>query len=413
MSHKSSTGILSATVAEINLRARSQYQLKRIDPNSRIIEPHQMRRELRLSGLPDKGKDWRNMLLTEDELFRLSKVFHSMDSNNDGYIDAPELQSAFAAEKITCSVPQAVEILWENTDSPQIQLDGSDVRLTLKQLLISYRRGRQDTQEPRKLFAFILFKLLNSEHPTGTVTIDDFYKFFAPKMSSNELDFYAKRLFSASEKAKLVRLTASDFIRIMHSRLWTAQTFNLCEPTRLRKQVLPPPVRPDAKLNYLRSMEADAIMFKTERMQQKQRNPENQAAVIRKPDADPHTISMLAELMSHFKKHLEEQVDTFFQATDEEPIADISLLRSVSAKFDLRTDVLERIVKQFSSYDLEGSGRLEKEDFVKALIHLVDDPYLTEKDILRSWDFACYTDNDTITLDNFIMWYLKFVPNLA
>ena len=413
MSHIRSTGILSATVAEINLRAKSQLHLKRIDPDSIIVEPHQMRRELRLSGLPYKGKNWRTMLLTEDELVRLTKVFNSMDIDGDRFIRAPELQAAFADEGIILTIPEAVQILWENTDSPQIQSDGSDVKLTLKEFLIAYRRSRQDTREPRKLFAFILFKLLNYEHPTGTVTIDDFYKFFAPKMASNELDFYAKRLFPVTVTDELARLTANDFIRIMHSRLWTLQKFNLSEPTRLRKQVIPPPLKPDAKSTYLRAMEADSLMFKTERMQHRQRNPETQTVVIRKPEADRHTVTMLSELMLHFKQHLEEQADTFFQPTNDAPPVDITLLRNVSAKFDLRTDVLEKIVKHFGCYDLERSGKLEKEDFVKALIHLVDDPFLTEKEILRAWDFACYTDTETITLDNFIMWYLKFTPNAA
>jgi Ca2+-binding EF-hand superfamily protein len=397
---------LSATVADISKRVKSKYLQKR-DMTVIKTDPHQMRRELRLSGLPEKGLNWRSVLLTDDEHVRLANVFESIDLSGDGRIDPDELRLAFSKEKISLTRNDAVQIIWEAIDGPQLERDGNDVTMTLKELTIAYRRGRQDPQEPRRLFSFILFKILDSAN-RGSVSIDELHSFFSPKLSPSNLDFYTKRLFPKAGNTTLPTLTAPDFIRLMHSRLWTLQTFRLEEPRKLRPQIVPPERMLDAKLKYLKAMDEDYLMFKTERELDKLRNPDRKFSGFRVKGLDSQSGVFLKDVVGGFVKQIEKQKTQEILGAEYGTAKHGRMLKSLSETFDLRVDTLEMLLTQFRAYDTDGSGALEKQEFKKAVAAVLDDPSVTEKDLERAWTGSNL--NEEAQLDTFIMWYIRFRP---
>ena len=86
-------------------------------------------------------------------------------------------------------------------------------------------------------------------------------------------------------------------------------------------------------------------------------------------------------------------------------------LRSLSAKFNLSLELLEKLIAQFNAYDFNGSGFLDKDELKQALLSFIDDPVLTGKDLDRAWAMARFTDDETVSLESFVIWYMQFRRN--
>lgn len=157
--------------------------------------------------------------LTPQEILPLRVVFSSLDQNQDGYLDAHDLQRSLHHDGVSISQQVAKEYVWE------IDEDG-DERLSFPDVAYLYVKATKSsmyskTGEPKKLLNYLIYRLIDVER-NGCLKPDDVYSYLCHIMTKDSANQNMKKIFgTSSDSSRMIsRVTLSQWLSILNTSLW-------------------------------------------------------------------------------------------------------------------------------------------------------------------------------------------------
>ncbi|PHJ22511.1 ef hand domain-containing protein [Cystoisospora suis] len=158
--------------------------------------------------------------LTPQEILPLRVVFSSLDQNQDGYLDAHDLQRSLYHDGVSISQQVAKEYVWE------IDEDG-DERLSFPDVAYLYVKATKSTMysktgEPKKLLNYLIYRLIDVER-NGSLKPDDVYSYLCHIMTKDSASQNMKKIFgTSSDSSKISRVTLNQWLSLLNTSLWEA-----------------------------------------------------------------------------------------------------------------------------------------------------------------------------------------------
>ena len=336
---------------------------------------------------------WRPPLpLSVAERIDLERVFKQIANSNDS-IDSRNLLDAFISVGVDgMSLKNCADLIWES---------GGVSEMIFLEFSLCYLNGRSRLNSPKRLFSFILFKMIDS-NSDGFISADEM-RVFAAQRILNFSDFFS-RFFNDDNFIK-----CELFMKICESSLFEKPGNFLSYPP------IPPKInfvfrfKKDAKICWSKTVAE--LKENTRRIEIIKKTAEfinipkrliHRKSELLHPDISIRpTIGLKADLRKIDQSQKSDPVEI------SESLRTLRELKMAASRNGVSVVDMEILKKKFDEFDTDRSGLIDESEFRWVLMDVFMASEISEKDAKRVWNDIRRKNYQGLSLDEFVDWYRR------